>query len=218
LEIIPELTHRFEVLLVDDGSTDASRDTANELSLGFPQVQVVAQSRRLGPQECLRSALRFTHGEFAAYCTDRPEFDLHELRKLWDGKSTGGAVVGRCAVRGTLGSIPQPPASVTSGIASLPELLMVPRRLLAAWHSPSAGHDVLAFLRDRGYGVQSVALRRRSFGGSVRPHATSAIRTLAEAARFGTRLGVRPEIDRVVPPMPRPNLHVTKKRATAPNG
>lgn len=212
LEIVPELTPVFEVLLVDDGSTDATRETANELSLSYPQVQVIAQPRRLGPQESLRNALRFTYGEFVLYCTDRPEFDLHELRKLWGHKQLGGAVWGRCPAAATLGSIPQPPTGPARE-APLPDLLLVPRRLLAVWHGLNERQNLLVHLRERGYSVQGTELRCRSFGGSLRTLRNDRCRG-SVPLRLGGRGGAS-AVDRVAPPLERPNLLNQKSRAAA---
>ena len=50
-ELASELTDRFSILIVDDGSTDDTYDTACDLALQFPQVSVVrlANQRGLGP-------------------------------------------------------------------------------------------------------------------------------------------------------------------------
>jgi glycosyltransferase involved in cell wall biosynthesis len=216
LEIVSELTPTFEVLLVDDASTDATRDAANELSLGYPQVQVIAQSRQLGPQDSLRNALRFTYGEYVLCCTDRPEFDLHELRKLWDRKTSGGAVWGLRSAGSALGSIPPLPIGRPTTVdAALPDLLLAPRRLLAAWHGSSDRQNVLAHLRGRGFAVQGIELRRRSFGGSFRAQATFPVRPVARMVGPRVRSVASAPVDRVAPPVQRPNLLNAKNRSAA---
>jgi glycosyltransferase involved in cell wall biosynthesis len=40
IEILNDLTERFEVLLVDDGSTDHTLDVARDLSRTYPQIRV----------------------------------------------------------------------------------------------------------------------------------------------------------------------------------
>lgn len=216
LEIVPELTPLFEVLLVDDCSTDATRDVANELSLGYPQVQVIAQSRRLGPQDSLRSALRFTQGEYVLHCTDRPAFDLHDLRKLWNRKQSNGAVWGRCPTPSMLGSIPQPPSGLPSagGESPLPDLLLVPRRLLAVWQGSNERQSVLIHLRERGYPVLGTELRRRSFGGSVRSTANE-MRQVARFSLPAVQRVSRSTVDPVAPPQQRPNLLLSMNRSVA---
>ena len=54
LEAAAELTALFEVLIVDDGSTDDSYDVAVELAMAYRQVRVMRRSRRKGLTESLR--------------------------------------------------------------------------------------------------------------------------------------------------------------------
>jgi glycosyltransferase involved in cell wall biosynthesis len=160
LEIVPELTDRFELVLIDDASTDATGDTARDLSISYPQVQLLTQSTPLGPLESFRSGIRFTHGELLLLANDRPAFDLHEIGKLWDVRKDDGAVWAKATVVGRLGSIPRPPVGQSStGDASTPDLLLVPRRLLTGWTMRGERADVLTYLRHRGYVVERRELR-----------------------------------------------------------
>ncbi len=48
LEVLPELTGRFEVLIVDDGSKDATYEVACEFARDYPQVTVIRHAEALG--------------------------------------------------------------------------------------------------------------------------------------------------------------------------
>jgi glycosyltransferase involved in cell wall biosynthesis len=160
LEILPEMTDRFEVVLVDDASTDATAEAARELSLGYPQVQLIAQTAPLGAAESLRNALRFAQGEMLMYCTGRPRFDLHDIRKLWDRRTDGGGVWALADGDERLMAKFPTPAVAADGLGgSLPDLLLVPRRLLAGWQSRRDTNDVVGALRSRGYAMERVELR-----------------------------------------------------------
>ena len=182
LEILPELTSRFEVVMVDDGSTDHTIDVAHEQSLLYPQVQLLVHPTKLGAQECLRSALRYSQGEVLLLCRDVAEFDPNELLKLSGGLTAESAVAGRYERSGGIGTIPQPPkrfqyAKATSQTgdpdAGLPDLLLVPRRLLLGWQQSGDRQNVVAHLQARGFALPTVAVRgRRSRKPSL---ATSAV-------------------------------------------
>jgi len=53
LEIVPDLSDRFEILLVDDGSTDHTLDLAQELARRYPQLRVLRHDRPSGRQAAL---------------------------------------------------------------------------------------------------------------------------------------------------------------------
>lgn len=213
LEIAPELTDRFELVLIDDGSSDATSDSARELAVGYPQVQLLTQSTKLGGAESFRSGIRFTHGELLLLCTDRPDFDLHEIHKLWDRRTDDGAVWAKANVGGRLGSIPRPPVSPLSPAEStLPDLLLVPRRLLTGWTMRGERSDVLAYLRQRGYVVERLEVRSvrqpattPTFGGPSRSSSR------ANAARANT-VGVDEGATAV---QHRPNVLLSKLRGFA---
>ena len=56
LEVLPELTDRFEIIVVDDGSSDHTWEAAAELSRKFPQVRVMRNEHPLGRAAALDAA------------------------------------------------------------------------------------------------------------------------------------------------------------------
>lgn len=58
LEWLPEVTSRFQVVIVDDGSTDESGDITQDLTKKHPQIQAIYHDRQLGKSVCFESALQ----------------------------------------------------------------------------------------------------------------------------------------------------------------
>ena len=48
LDILPDITPRFEVMIVDDGSTDATRELGHDLARDYPQITLVGHAKPLG--------------------------------------------------------------------------------------------------------------------------------------------------------------------------
>jgi glycosyltransferase involved in cell wall biosynthesis len=63
LETAADLTDRFELLIIDDGSRDATSEVAHELSRCYPQVRSVRHSRPLGQEAAVRTGLAQSRGE-----------------------------------------------------------------------------------------------------------------------------------------------------------
>lgn len=190
LEILPEVTTKFEVVMVDDGSTDLTIDVAQEQSLAYPQVQLLVHPAKLGAQESLRSALRYSHGEHLLVCRDIAEFDPQELVKLCSFATVDGAVAGVFEKAGGVGSIPRLPSKGSminnpDPDASLPDLLLVPRRLLLGWQQSGDRQGVVDHLRARGFALPLVAVRSRR-------SRTPSLATIAAGIRRG--LQARPSI------------------------
>lgn len=161
LEHLPELCSQFEIVLVDDGSTDMTVEAAHELSLAFPQVQLIIHSAKLGPQESLRSALRYSQGELLLACARPMHLDAVEIKKLWERRTSEGAVYGNL-IDSPVGDLPKPPTGGRRPARNempMPDMLLVPRRLLSGWSGADEEMSVIDFLRRRGYALRGVAIR-----------------------------------------------------------
>ncbi len=83
LEVVSELTDRFEVVIVDDGSDDATSEIANELSRSYPQVRAVFHGRPRGHHAALESALRHSRGHTILLYDAAGDLGLDELTRRW---------------------------------------------------------------------------------------------------------------------------------------
>ncbi len=83
LDVLPELTSRFELLIIDDGSTDDSFDVARHLSLTYPQVSTVRHPFRLGLMHAVRSGLEQTDGDLVLVGDEQHGVRADDVRRLW---------------------------------------------------------------------------------------------------------------------------------------
>ncbi|HSK11426.1 MAG TPA: glycosyltransferase family 2 protein [Vicinamibacterales bacterium] len=77
------LTSDFEVLVVNDGSTDHTAEIAEELSRLYPQVRVVQHERNRGYGGALRSGFSAATKEFVFYTDGDAQYDPREMAALW---------------------------------------------------------------------------------------------------------------------------------------
>lgn len=89
LDVLPELTQQFEVLIVDDGATEAASETAYELAKDFPQVRVVRQGSNSGREAAVQLGLQRSQGDVVVLgepdCAER----VQEIVRLWRSVDTG---------------------------------------------------------------------------------------------------------------------------------
>ncbi len=83
LDVLPDLTRRFEVLVVDDGSTDDTAHVAGELATCYPQVRFARHSVPLGLTEAIQTGLDHTEGEIVLVGDLKLGLPSEELVKLW---------------------------------------------------------------------------------------------------------------------------------------
>jgi glycosyltransferase involved in cell wall biosynthesis len=83
LDLLPDLAHDFDLLIIDDGSTDATCEVAEELAKQFPQVKFVRHSRRRGIQAALKDGLDRTKSRIVLGHNGQPRIDSGDLLRLW---------------------------------------------------------------------------------------------------------------------------------------
>ncbi len=83
LDVLPELTGRFELLIVDNGSTDLTAEVADELARQFPQVRLISQRRYAQSADAAQAALPQAAGQYVFVFDDLSADRESELRQMW---------------------------------------------------------------------------------------------------------------------------------------
>src|SRR5207237_4383288 len=78
-----ELTAEFEVMVVDDGSSDATAEIADELARTYPNVRVIHHPSNRGYGGALQTGFRSATKEFIFYTDGDAQYDPAELAVLW---------------------------------------------------------------------------------------------------------------------------------------
>jgi glycosyltransferase involved in cell wall biosynthesis len=87
LDVLPELTHDFHLMILDDGSTDATCEVAEELTTRFPQVKYHRHSRRRGAEAAIRDGLARTQSPVVLAHNGQSRIDVGEVLRVWPGHS-----------------------------------------------------------------------------------------------------------------------------------
>lgn len=83
LEILPDFTPQFDLMIVDDGSTDQTTEIAQDLARCYPQVHVTRHPMRHGQSAAVELGLRNTSGEIVIIQDQRSPVSPSQLRYLW---------------------------------------------------------------------------------------------------------------------------------------
>ncbi len=82
LAVLPTITDDYEVLVVDDGSTDATASVLDELVRRWPHVRVIRHAHNRGYGAALRSGFRHATKELVFYTDGDAQYDVRELARL----------------------------------------------------------------------------------------------------------------------------------------
>lgn len=80
LDLATDTVDRFEVLIIDDGSTDATSEVAHELTRYYPQVRVLRHGTPLGEEAAIRTGLSRSQGEVVVMQDECGGFRVLERR------------------------------------------------------------------------------------------------------------------------------------------
>jgi hypothetical protein len=191
LEILPELTPRWDVLVVENGSTDATVEVAHELARHYPQIQLAVNATPQTASQIMRSGLNLTTGDVILYRKEDSSASLFDIPKLWQQISRHDIVVSRSPAKSALGAIPRP-AKGLDARKSRPEqaLQLVRRRALEGWRLAPGQESMLDCLIRKGHRWTEVDVRAQSSISKKAPASLEALRALAEARLKSNRVDV----------------------------
>lgn len=95
LDVLPDLTSRFEVVVVDDGSTDHTADLARELARQYPQMRLVCHAAPQGRDSAIKTGLSRAQGQTLLVQEDSAALSATGLRRLWSLRHDQGVVMAR---------------------------------------------------------------------------------------------------------------------------
>jgi len=81
------LTADYEVIVVDDGSSDHSRKILKALEPKFPHLRLVFHEQNRGYGGALRSGFDSAGGEWVFYTDGDYQYDVDDLRLLWEKRA-----------------------------------------------------------------------------------------------------------------------------------
>jgi glycosyltransferase involved in cell wall biosynthesis len=87
------LTPDFEVLVIDDGSTDSTAETIDELARLYPQVRTIHHEKNRGYGGALRTGFASATKDWIFYTDGDAQYDPRELTRLWEKMSASVDVV-----------------------------------------------------------------------------------------------------------------------------
>jgi glycosyltransferase involved in cell wall biosynthesis len=63
LDMAADMSERFQVLIIDDASSDATMEVAHDLRMRYPQIRVLRHKKPLGEEAAMRLVLAQIRGE-----------------------------------------------------------------------------------------------------------------------------------------------------------
>jgi glycosyltransferase involved in cell wall biosynthesis len=107
LEVLGQITDRFELIIAEDGSTDGSPELVREWERRDPRVRLFHSDERLGRGKALNGAFSSAKGEIVCYYDVDLATDMRHLAELIDAirqgadASTGSRLMGGSDVERT---------------------------------------------------------------------------------------------------------------------
>jgi glycosyltransferase involved in cell wall biosynthesis len=82
--VLREICDDWEVIVVNDGSADHTADVLRELEKLVPNLRIVTHERNRGYGGALRSGFEAARKEWVFYTDGDAQYDVSELRLLWE--------------------------------------------------------------------------------------------------------------------------------------
>jgi len=117
VETVREKRWSAEVIVVDDGSTDATADVVRRFAAGAPEIRLLQNPGNRGKGYSVRSGLLQALGDVVMFTDADLSAPIEELDKLWDATVRDGShvAIGSRAIDRSLIGVHQPGMRETAG-------------------------------------------------------------------------------------------------------
>jgi glycosyltransferase involved in cell wall biosynthesis len=82
LKVLPKIATRWEVIVVDDGSSDATALICDDLKARYPEVEVICHGQNRGYGAALKSGIMSAKYDLIFFSDSDGQFDLRDLQQL----------------------------------------------------------------------------------------------------------------------------------------
>jgi Glycosyl transferase family 2 len=147
LELASELTSKFGVLIIDDGSNDATYEVAEELAAHYPQVSVRRHRHRSGLGSAIDYVQRQIRSDAVIMHDGVTPIDAGQIRSLW--RHWAARTADSAPAEGSLSDLANLPA-IHSAMERVHGRLMGFQMIQPMGTPPAASYDVplVTTLRD----------------------------------------------------------------------
>jgi glycosyltransferase involved in cell wall biosynthesis len=93
LDVLPALTDEYEILIINDGSTDGTATVIDELAAAYSAVRAIHHDRNRGYGAALKTGFKESEKDLVFYTDGDGQYDVGELTRLWPLMTEGVSVV-----------------------------------------------------------------------------------------------------------------------------
>jgi len=90
-KILPKVAEKWEIIVVNDGSTDKTREIVKELIKKEPQIKMITHTPNRGYGSTIKSGVYNSKYELIAFTDSDGQFDFSEVTKFFETQEKTGA-------------------------------------------------------------------------------------------------------------------------------
>jgi glycosyltransferase involved in cell wall biosynthesis len=95
LDLAPDLTCRFEIIVVDDASSDHTAEIVSDLARRYPQVKLITSKTQQGLIVATKAGLAAATGSTVFVQEDMAAVSAAHLRRLWSLRNDTNIIIAR---------------------------------------------------------------------------------------------------------------------------